>query len=241
MNSTHHYFLTAAIAFVLTVSSTSAQPPVIAPQGTVVYHNGQAMILTPAQGTPAPDSDRPSGAFPQSAGQDAGGANGEPRRVSMPAGFPISVRLTSSLSSNRLAPDAPFQASLDAPLEVNGIVIAEPGARVDGRITESDETRTAATKAAGHSLLAFQLTRIVTADGQILDIQTNTLAKTSGTSSRGKDALNTATAVGLGMAFGGFAGGAPVGLIWRGRGKTAVASGTRLEFHLLAPVTFTTR
>ena len=36
------------------------------------------------------------------------------------------------------------------------------------------------------------------------------------------------------------AGGAPVGIIWRGRGKTAIASGTRLEFHLLAPVTFST-
>lgn len=172
MNSTHHYFLTAAIAFVLTVSSTSAQQPAIAPQV---------------------------------------------RRLSIPAGSPVSVRLTSSISSNRLVPGATFEASLDVPLEVNGIVIAEPGARVDGRITESDATRTAATKATGQSLLAFQLTRIVTADGKTLDIQTNTMAKASGGASRRKDALNLATSVGLGMAFGGLAGGSPVGMVWRGR------------------------
>ena len=150
------------------------------------------------------------------------------------------MRLTSSISSNRLVPGATFEASLDVPLEVNGIVIAEPGARVDGRITESDATRTAATKATGQSLLAFQLTRIVTADGKTLDIQTNTMAKASGGASRRKDGLNLATSVGLGMAFGGLAGGSPVGMVWRGRSKTTIARGTRLEFHLFAPLIFNT-
>ena len=36
-NITRNYFRSAAIAAVLTVSSASAQQPMIAPQGTVVY------------------------------------------------------------------------------------------------------------------------------------------------------------------------------------------------------------
>ncbi len=290
-NITRNYFRTAAIATVLTVSSAFAQQPMIAPQGTVVYINGQAMLLTPVQAAPAPQGyqqqpavqtqqaiypqpgvammpsyiapqqgyqqqpqmqpaqgSTPYSAFPQYVGQGAGVANGQLRRMSLPTGSPVYVRLISSISSNRLVPGAPFEASLDAPLEVNGIVIAERGARVEGRISESD----AAGKIAGQSRLAIQLTRIMTADGKALDIQTNTIAMAGGTS-YGTDVAKVAGIAGVGAALGainsgrgaaiGSAAGAAAGLGWvmNSRGKaTTIASETRLEFHLIAPVTFTT-
>ena len=297
-NITRNYFRTAAIAAVLTVSSASAQQPliapqaIIAPQGTVVYINGQAMMLTPVQATPVPQGYQPQSAvqtqqaiyaqpgvammpsyiapqqgyqpqqpqlqpaqgstpysaFPQYVGQGAGVANGQLRRMSLPTGSPVYVRLISSISSNRLVPGAPFEASLDAPLEVNGLVIAERGARVEGRISESD----AAGKISGQSRLAFQLTRIMTADGKALDIQTNTIATTGGTS-YGTDVAKVAGLAGVGAALGainsgrgaaiGSAAGAAAGVGWvlNSRGKaTTIASETRLEFHLIAPVTFTT-
>ena len=290
-NITRNYFRTAAIAAVLTVSAAFAQQPMVAPQGTVVYINGQAMLLTPVQASPTPQGyqqqpavqtqqaiyaqpgaammpsyiapqqgyqqqpqlqpaqgSTPYSAFPQYVGQGAGLANGQLRRMSLPTGSPVYVRLVSSISSNRLVPGAPFEATLDAPLEVNGLVIAERGARVEGRISESD----AAGKIAGQSRLAVQLTRIMTADGKALDIQTNTIAVTGGTS-YGKDAAKVAGIAGVGAALGainsgrgaaiGSAAGAAAGIGWvmNSRGKaTTIASETRLEFHLIAPVTFTT-
>ena len=288
-NFIRNNFRTAAIAAVLTASIASAQQAMIAPQGTVVYINGQAMMLTPMQATPVPQGyqqqpavqtqqaiyqqpgvammpsyiapqqpqqpqlqpaqgSTPYGAFPQYVGQGAGVANGQLRRMSLPTGSPVYVRLISSISSNRLVPGAPFEATLDAPLEVNGIVIAERGARVEGRISESD----AAGKISGQSRLAVQLTRIMTADGKALDIQTNTIAMAGGTS-YGKDAAKLAGIAGVGAALGainsgrgaaiGSAAGAAAGLGWvmNSRGKaTTIASETRLEFHLIAPVTFTT-
>ena len=289
-NITRNYFRTAAIAAVLTVSTASAQQPLIAPQGTIIYINGQAMMLTPVQASPAPQGyqqqpavqtqqaiypqpgvammpsyiapqqgyqpqqlqpaqgSTPYSAFPQYVGQGAGVANGQLRRMSLPTGSPVYVRLISSISSNRLVPGAPFEASLDAPLEVNGLVIAERGARVEGRISESD----AAGKISGQSRLALQLTRIMTADGKTLDIQTNTIASTGGTS-YGTDVAKVAGLAGAGAALGainsgrgaaiGSAAGAAAGVGWvlNSRGKaTTIASETRLEFHLIAPVTFTT-
>ncbi len=271
-NITRNHFRIAAIAALLTVSLASAQQPMIAPQGTVVYINGQAMMLTsvqtqqaiypqpglampsytaPQQGyqqqpqiQPAQGS-TPYSAFPQYVGQGAGVANGQLHRMSLPTGSPVYVRLISSISSKHLAPGAPFEASLDAPLEVNGVLIAERGAKVEGRISESDA------KVAGQSRLAIQLTRIMTSDGKTLDIQTNTIAMTGGTS-YGKKAAKVATMAGVGAAIGGLAGGrglvigsvmgatAGVRLAMNSRAKaTTVASETRLEFHLIAPVTFT--
>lgn len=213
-------------------------PSYIAPQ----QGYQQQPQMQPAQGS------TPYSAFPQYVGQGAGVANGQLRRMSLPTGSPVYVRLISSISSNRLVPGAPFEASLDAPLEVNGIVIAERGARVEGRISESD----AAGKIAGQSRLAIQLTRIMTADGKALDIQTNTIAMTGGTS-YGIDVAKVAGIAGVGAALGainsgrgaaiGSAAGAAAGLGWvlNSRGKaTTIASETRLEFHLIAPVTFTT-
>lgn len=99
--------------------------------------------------------------------------------------------------------------------------------------------------------LAIQLTRIMTSDGKTLDIQTNTIAMTGGTS-YGKKAAKVAAMAGVGAAIGGLAGGrglvigsvmgatAGVRLAMNSRAKaTTVASETRLEFHLIAPVTFT--
>ena len=204
MNITRNYFRTAAIAAVL-VSSASAQQQMIAPQGTVVYINGQAMMLTPFQAAPTPQGfqqqpqlqpaqgSTPFAAFPQYVGQGAGVANGQLHRMSLPTGSPVYVRLISSISSKHLVPGAPFEASLDAPLEVNGILIAERGAKVEGRISESDA------KVAGQSRLAIQLTRIMTSDGKTLDIQTNTIAMTGGTS-YGKNAAKVASMAGAGAA-----------------------------------------
>ena len=178
-NTNRNFRMTATLAALLTVPVASAQQPMIvymngqpmmltpmqaAPAGqgfqappaaqTAVYPVAPPPMMpayiAPQQQLQPPQGSSPYGAFPQYVGQGAGVANGQLRRMSLPAGSPVYVRLISSISSNRLVPGAPFEASLDAPLEVNGVLIAERGARVEGRISESD----AAGKISGQSRLA---------------------------------------------------------------------------------------
>ena len=278
INTNRNFRMTAALAALLTVPVASAQqqpmivymngqPMMLTPMQAAPAGQGfqappptQQAIYPPAppQMMPAyiapqpqmqpPQASSPYGSFPQYVGQGAGVANGQLRRMSLPTGSPVYVRLISSVSSNRLVPGTPFEATLDSPLEVNGIVIAERGAQVEGRISESD----AAGKISGQSRLALQLTRLMTADGKTLAIQTNTISMAGGTS-YGTDVAKIAGLAGVGLGLGalnsgrgaaiGSAAGAAAGVGWvlNSRGKaTTIPSETRLEFHLIAPATFTT-
>ena len=260
--------LASVFATALSAQQAQNQQPVI------VYYNGQPMMLTPVpvapqamqpvqatnaimpaqpQMIPPPQpmiqvQPNPYGNLPQYVGAGSGVTGTQARRLSLPTGTPVFVRLISSLSSNRLIPGSAFEASLDSPMEVNGFVVAERGARVEGRVTEA----AVAGKISGQSQLALTLMKIVTADGKTLDLSTNTIALAGGTS-YGRDAAKIAGLAGVGAALGalnsgrgaaiGSAAGAAagIGLVLNSRGKaTTVASEQRLEFHLIAPTTFVT-
>src|SRR5437016_5523361 len=62
----------------------------------------------------------------------------EPHRVTLNAGTLLPVRLVDGLSAERNMPGDTFTATLDKELVVDGFVIAERGARVDGRVVSSD-------------------------------------------------------------------------------------------------------
>jgi len=62
----------------------------------------------------------------------------EPHMVTLNAGLLIPVRLVDGLSTERNAPGDTFTATLDKELVVDGFVIAERGARVEGRVVASD-------------------------------------------------------------------------------------------------------
>lgn len=258
--------LASVFAAALSAQQAQNQQPVI------VYYNGQPMMLTPVPVAPMQQPVQTTNAImpaqpqlmpqqpaiqmqpnhygnlPQYVGAGAGVTGTQARRLSLPTGTPVFVRLISSLSSNRLIPGAAFEASLDSPMEVNGFVVAERGARVEGRVTEA----AVAGKISGQSQLALTLMKIVTADGKTLDLSTNTIALAGGTS-YGRDAAKIAGLAGVGAALGainsgrgaaiGSAAGAAagIGLVLNTRGKaTTVASEQRLEFHLIAPTTFVT-
>ena len=85
-----------------------------------------------------------------------------PRQVTLPAGMTVQIRLNESLSSDRGAPGDTFDASLAEPLIIDGLVIAERGARAGGRIIAEQK--------AG---VALELTNLVTADGQKIAISTD--------------------------------------------------------------------
>jgi hypothetical protein len=148
----------------------------------------------------------------------------------------IPVRLVDGLSSERNMAGDTFIATLDKELVVDGFVIAERGARAEGRVVASDRGG----KVAGVAGLTVELTRLRTSDGQDVAIQTASFEK------RAQPArLQDAGRVGAGAAIGAGAlagGGAGAGDVLLTRGDAArLPSETRISFRLRAPVTLTER
>jgi hypothetical protein len=95
-----------------------------------------------------------------------------PRQVTLNAGLLIPVRLVDGLSSERNVPGDAFHATLDGDLAVDGLVIAERGARVEGTVVAAD-----AGGAAKAAALTVELTRLYTNDGQTVAIQTDSFER----------------------------------------------------------------
>ncbi|SPF51379.1 conserved exported hypothetical protein [Candidatus Sulfopaludibacter sp. SbA4] len=172
----------------------------------------------------------------------------EPPRVTLNAGMLIPVRLVDGLSSERNVPGDTFTATLYRELVVDGFVIAERGARVEGRVVSAGRGSKGAA-----STLSVELTRIHTSDGQNVDIQTDSFERLSDPSQ-----LTNAEKIGGGAAVGaiigavagggkgaaigaGVGGGAGAGDVLLTRKPATLPSETRITFRLKAPVTLTER
>jgi hypothetical protein len=128
------------------------------------------------------------------------------------------------LSSERNAPGDAFLATLDKELVADGFIIAERGARVEGRVVASDRGG----KVQGVAALAVALTRLHLSDGQNVAIRTDSFEKHA-EATHGQDAEK----VGVGAGAGGV-------LLTRGQSAT-LPSETRITFRLRASVTATER
>jgi hypothetical protein len=162
----------------------------------------------------------------------------------------LTVRVDQALSTERNAPGDTFRATLDQPLVVNGFVIAERGARVEGRVVEADPGG----RVKGVARLELELVRLNTADGQRINIQTQPFTREAETSKK-QDAAKIGAAAGIGAAIGAIAGGgkgaaigaaaggaAGTGAVVATRGKAAeIPAETRLTFKITQPVTITER
>jgi hypothetical protein len=162
----------------------------------------------------------------------------------------IPSRIIDGLSSERNSPGDLFTATLDQPVVVDGNVIAERGARLEGRVVSADR----AGRVRGVSSLAVELTRLTTSDGQKINIATDTFEK-QGPKSVAQDAAKVGAAAGIGAAIGAIAGGgkgaaigaaaggaAGTGGVLATRGKAAtIPSETRISFRLREAVTITER
>ena len=173
-----------------------------------------------------------------------------PNTVTIPAGTLLSVRLGETLSSDKDQPGYAFPATLDQPLVVDGFVIGERGARVQGKVLESEK----AGRVTGVSSLTVHLTRLHTSDGQDIAIETELFRK-EGPSSKGEDLRKVGVGAAIGAAIGAMAGGGKGAAIGAGVGGAAgagTAAATRgkpaelpvethLTFRLQQPVTLTER
>jgi hypothetical protein len=172
------------------------------------------------------------------------------RKVTLTAGTLIPVRLVESLASDKMSAGDSFSATLDAPLVVDSLVIAERGSRVQGRVVNVE----AAGRVRGVAAMGIELTSIKTSDGQTVRVQTDTFERQA-EKEVAKDAAKVGVAAGIGAAIGAIAGGgkgagigaavggaAGTGGVMATRGKPVVIpSETKISFRLSQPVTVTER
>ncbi|MEO8368739.1 MAG: hypothetical protein ABI806_06040 [Candidatus Solibacter sp.] len=172
----------------------------------------------------------------------------EPHKVTLNAGTMFPVRLVDGLTSERNLPGDAFTATLDKELVVDGFVIAERGARVEGRVIASDRGG----RVKGVSTLEVELIRMRTADGQNVAIRTDGFERRA-EESHTDDAAKIGAGAALGAVIGaiagggkgaaigaGVGGGAGAGTVMATRGKpAALPSETRITFRLKSPVTIT--
>jgi hypothetical protein len=120
-----------------------------------------------------------------------------PKKVSIPSGTTLAIRLVDEIDSETAQPGQSFKATLDSPLSVDGDVVVPAGYDVHGHVIDVKS----AGKFAGKSELTLQLDRIMVG-GKSYTIQTDQYHREG--SSRGK---NTAAKVGTGAAIGAIIGG----------------------------------
>jgi hypothetical protein len=169
------------------------------------------------------------------------------RTVTIPASTAITVRLLDAISSERNRAGDTFQATLEQPLVADGIVVADRGASVFGRVVQAQQSG----RVAGVAEMALELDRLQTVGGEV-QLASDTMMKKAETT-HGKDAMTAGGLAGLGAAVGAIAGGR------RGAGIGAAAGGatgagtvmatkgkpvkfdpeTQLTFRLRAPITVT--
>lgn len=172
-----------------------------------------------------------------------------PPQLTIQPGTFVTVRVNQPLSSDHNRAGDAFTATLERPIVVNGIVVAQPGQTVAGRVEEAQK----AGRVEGVSRLAIQLTDLTLVDGQQMPIRSQ-LLNGSGSTSKGRDAGAIAGTTGLGAAAGaigggglgagiGAAAGAVVGtvgvLLTRGH-ATVIYPESLLTFRIQAPVTIST-
>ncbi|HKW96922.1 MAG TPA: hypothetical protein VJN43_04270 [Bryobacteraceae bacterium] len=194
-----------------------------------------------------PPPDRPPAR--QERSQPARPSYSIPPELTIKPGTFVTVRVDQPLSSDRNQPGDAFSATLVRPIVVDGIVVAQRGQLVGGRVAEAQK----AGRVQGVSRLGVQLTDLTLVDGQQLPIQSQLIDR-RGPTSEGRDAVGIGTTTAIGAAAGAAAGGgagAGIGagagavagvigvLLTRGR-ATVIYPESVLTFRVEAPITVVT-
>ena len=153
---------------------------------------------------PYPNSNYPGPTYPNSSypaqqPQPAPYGNQQPvpPQITIPVGTYLTVRMNQGLSSDHNQPGDPFTATMVQPLVVNGVVVAEPGETISGRVAQAQK----AGRVSGVSRLGVELTELTLVDGQQIPIHT-TLVGRKGDTSVGRDAAAIGGTTALGAAAG---------------------------------------
>jgi hypothetical protein len=172
-----------------------------------------------------------------------------PAQLTIKQGTYVTVRVNQPLSSDHNQPGDAFMATLVRPIVVDGVVVAQRGQTIGGRVAEAQK----AGRVEGVSRLVVQLTDLTLVDGQQLPIKSQLLTR-NGQTSVGRDVAGVAGTTAVGAAIGaGVNGGVGAGvgagaglivgtigvLLTRGR-PTVIYPESVLTFQIEQPVTIST-
>jgi hypothetical protein len=192
-----------------------------APAGTYPGRNGRTAYppinSAPAQQPNARQQNYPPQNYPaQSNSQPNYAPPPIPAQLTMPAGTYITVRVNQMLSSAKNQPGDTFTASLVQPLVVGGVVVAEPGQTVGGRVITAEKHHSDRP-----ARLGVALTDLTLVDGQHLPLNTQFVSVQGGTTPRGQEVGTVAATTGVGAAIGAIAGWGTGAAIGAGAGAAA--------------------
>ena len=196
-------------------------------------------VPPPAQAAPRLN-DRPPSARP---------AYGLPPEVTLQPGTFVTMRTDQPLSSDHNQPGDTFSGSLIQPVVVDGVVVAQRGQTVYGRVAEAVKAHSG-----NSSRLAIELTSLTLADGTQVPVRSQLVARQGATTPAGEQAGTIAgtTAVGAavgaaadwgrGAAIGAGVGAAAgiVGVLLTRNHPTIVYPETALTFRIESPVRIST-
>jgi hypothetical protein len=192
-------------------------------------------VARPDDNLPPPPTEPPAGALAA--------------RLVIPGGKFITVRVNQPLSTDHNQAGDFFTATLAEPIVVDGIVVAQTGQTLSGRVSEADKGG----RVSGVARLGLQLTQLTTVDGSQYPVQTQLIGRKA-RSTEGRDAAAIAGTTGLGAAIGaaadwgrgaaiGAGAGAAAGIVGvlLSRGAPAVVyPETLLSFQIESPVNINT-
>jgi hypothetical protein len=148
------------------------------------------------------------------------------REVTIPAGTPLSVALTSGVSSNGSSVEDAVSATLQRPIVIDGLTVVSSGAAVSGYVTEA----TRAGRVKGRARVAFRLTSLRAGEARY-EIRTSAIAREAQATKK-EDAVKIGIGAGAGAVVGAIAGGkkgAAIGTAVGAGGGTGVVLATRGE------------
>lgn len=206
-----------------------------------------------AYGQPVPYTSspemQPQGIPPRATTPYARPAYGLPAEVTLRPGTYITARIAQPLSSDRNLPGDTFAAHLSQPVVVDGVVVAQRGQTVYGRVVEVVKQ-----KSSRPSQLGLELTSLTLADGNQVPIRSQLIVRTGSKTPAGVQAGTVATTTGVGAIIGGAVGWGTGAAIGAGAGAMAGAAGvlltrnhptvvypeTAFTFAMQTPVTIST-
>ena len=178
------------------------QPP--PPQNNAPQNNGGWRRLGPASAGPG----QPPQGGPQQGGFDPRYAQAPPPPPPVPTQLTVApgtfftVRVNQILSSDHNHEGDAFSATLVKPIVVNGVIVADRGQVIQGRVSEAKK----AGRVSGVSHLGLELTDMTLVDGSQVPVKTELVSR-NGSTSQGRDAAAIGATTGIGALIGAGAGG----------------------------------
>ena len=158
-------------------------------------------------------------------------------RLTIRPGTFLTVRLNQPLSTDRNHEGDYFSATLEEPVVVDGIVVAQRGQALAGRVSRVDKGG----RIKGVSQLGIELTSLTAVDGQQVNLETQLISRDAH-STAGRDVAVVGTTTGLGAAIGAGAGAAAglAGVLLTRGAPAVIYPESLLTFRITAPATVAT-